>query len=191
MNDSLIEQIKADYEAGMGYRDLAKKYRKSFRDLAKILKGKGSLMETIEEQAALEKDKVESRKYSLMFKLFDEGRLPAEVVMKTEENPRFVEKAWKTYVRLKGYPSPIVQEDIVRMVKELGSRVEVLSGHMKELDGRLSRSETSLKDLWESHLRVMILLFNSLGMDVKPLLAKLDGLEGEILGKLLPKPGAS
>ena len=122
-----------------------------------------------------------------MFKLFDEGKLPADVVKETEENPRFVEKAWKTYVRLKGYPSPIVQEDILQMVKELGSRVEALGGHAKELDGKLSKLEKTLNTLQKSHLHLMILLFNSLGMDVKPLLAKLSRPEGEIVGKLLPK----
>jgi len=188
MNENLIEQIKTDYGAGMSYRQLAKKYRMSFRDLAKILKDGRTLRENIQEHAKLEKEKAESRRYSLLFKLFDEGKLPAEVVKETEENPRFAEKAWKTYVRLKGYLSPMVQEDIIGMVKELGSRVEALSGHVKELDGKLSRFEKTLNALQESHLRVMILLFNHLGMDVKPLLAKLSTPEGEIFGKLLPRP---
>ena len=36
---TLEQAIRRDYEAGMTYRQLAKKYRKSFRDIAAILKG--------------------------------------------------------------------------------------------------------------------------------------------------------
>lgn len=39
-NKPIAEQIKADYAAGLSYKQLAQKYRKSLRDLSTILKGK-------------------------------------------------------------------------------------------------------------------------------------------------------
>jgi len=38
VTDDVAEQIRRDYEQGLTYRQLAKKYRKSFRDISAILK---------------------------------------------------------------------------------------------------------------------------------------------------------
>ncbi len=38
-DDPLEERIRADFEAGLGYRELAKKYRLSFREISKALHG--------------------------------------------------------------------------------------------------------------------------------------------------------
>ncbi len=38
-DDPLEERIRADFEAGMGYRELAKKYRLSFREISKARHG--------------------------------------------------------------------------------------------------------------------------------------------------------
>lgn len=46
------EQIRADYKAGMSYRELAKKHRKSLRDIAKIIKG-GAVGEAREEEVIM------------------------------------------------------------------------------------------------------------------------------------------
>lgn len=48
--DTLVEQIREDYRRGLTYRQLAKKYRKSLRDISRILKGEGV--------AVVEKDKI-------------------------------------------------------------------------------------------------------------------------------------
>ena len=45
------ERIRADYKAGMTYRELAKKYRKSLRDIAKIIKG--GAVEKVREEAIM------------------------------------------------------------------------------------------------------------------------------------------
>jgi len=55
------KQIREDYfQKGLGYRELAKKHRKSFRDLARIIKGeeKGGAMElsTMELIVCVKKD---------------------------------------------------------------------------------------------------------------------------------------
>lgn len=39
LSKEIIKSIKKDYESGMGYKELAKKYRMSFRDLSKVLRG--------------------------------------------------------------------------------------------------------------------------------------------------------
>jgi hypothetical protein len=39
VTEETAEQIKKDAQAGMGYQDLAKKYKVSIKDLAKIIKG--------------------------------------------------------------------------------------------------------------------------------------------------------
>jgi hypothetical protein len=42
------EEIRKAYAKGMGYRALAKKYRKSFTQLSKIIKSQSSLSERVE-----------------------------------------------------------------------------------------------------------------------------------------------
>jgi hypothetical protein len=42
------EMIRKDYAKGMAYRALAKKYRKSFTQLSKIIKNQSSLSERVE-----------------------------------------------------------------------------------------------------------------------------------------------
>jgi len=46
VESSVAGAIKKDYDAGMGYKELAKKYRMSFRDLSKVLKEEGSVVVT-------------------------------------------------------------------------------------------------------------------------------------------------
>jgi transcriptional regulator with XRE-family HTH domain len=58
MQNDIAEAIKKEYDQGMGYKELAQKYRMSFRTLSRILKGEGSTVPSSTIENEIEKLKI-------------------------------------------------------------------------------------------------------------------------------------
>lgn len=132
---SLEEQIRRDYEAGLSYRQLAKKYRKSFTQLARILHPERAEKEISVEKHETEKSKTgekqgrtdsQSHNVSLIaMQMLDEGRTPIDVMLTLNIDVQTMKRILEDYRELTALsrPKKSALEYFVEIAKLFGERI--------------------------------------------------------------------